>query len=35
MKIKFANEINFSKIRGIGHQIAKKDGRLKCTFQTN
>jgi len=35
MKIKFDIKINISKIRGIGHLIAKKYGGLKCIFQRN
>jgi len=35
MKIKFDTKINFFKIRGTGHLIAKKGEGLKCIFQIN
>jgi len=34
-KIKFSNKIKFYNIKGTSHVIDKKDGRLKCVFQTN
>jgi DNA polymerase III epsilon subunit-like protein len=34
-KIKFSIKIKIFKIRGIGYQIAKNIGELKCTFHTN